>query len=842
MFSGSLLGPGERLEELARLASRERYDFGPRLAQVRRRIVSAPMPREVERAIRDAYESILPPGTAVAVRSSSSTEDQASLSSAGMQETFLNVRGAERLLDAVRRCWSSLWHERALSYLAAAGIDPASVRMGVLVQELVVAEAAGIAFTCNPTTGNDREILVNAVLGLGEPAMSGRHTPDVFVIEKGSFAVRDGQVAHKTRRLVPAPDGEGLAEEDVPRELRDMPSVDARTLGDIALMAVRIEERIGACADVEWAVRDGRVTVLQARPVTTRAQRFARRARIVERVRRFVDPTKQVPGGMDRTIWTNANVGEALPGPATPLTWSVALAFQEKGFKHVFRVIGCRVPPGTNLVASWHGRFYLNLSAMLEIASQVPVLDPREALELGGVTGIPKDLMPSRRLGSVTFLGNLPFTIHQVVTTYATIDRSVRRYVERFETDRREFASAMDSDFTDEDLAGRLEWLSALLDRTGQVMLSCMTFSLASHLLLRQAFRHWFGDDARRLEREAMSGFSEIESASPGLSLWHIAETFRACPRELEILVESRSLDLSLESFPADSKVHRALLGFVSAYGYRGIKEAELASPRWSEDPTFLFETLKSYLASPGDSVASLMERQKNTRQRAAREIEGRLGLVERSLARHMLEMTRKYTRLRERMRARVIEVLGMFRRAALEAGRRLAGDEDAAFFLTLGEIRAYLAGRLRSPENLIRERREQHGRDALVPDPPSVFVGYPPQWRPPERHEGRTLLGIAASPGRGEGMAHVLRDPSQASGFKPGQVLVIPHADVGWTPLFLVASAIVTDIGGVLSHAAVVAREYGVPMVMNTRFATSKVKTGDALLVDGDRGVVYIL
>jgi pyruvate,water dikinase len=494
------------------------------------------------------------------------------------------------------------------------------------------------------------------------------------------------------------------------------------------------------------------------------------------------------------------------------------------------------------LVSSFNGRFYLNLSAMLEIASQVPVMDPREALELGGVAGIPENLLPSRRLGSFTFVRNLPFTIRQVLSTFATIDRDVREYERSFEEDRRVFASFFDTDFTDGDLAGRFDWLSGLLDRTGRVMLSCMTFSLASHLLLRQAFRHWFGDDARRLEREAMTGFSEIESAAPGLSLWHIAETFRACPEDLETLLGTDSLDLTLRSFPSDSKVNRALSGFLAAYGHRGIKEAELASPRWREDPTFLFETLKSYLASRGDSVAGLMERQKNTRLRAAREVESRLNLVERSMARHLLEMARKYTRLRERMRARVTEVLGMFRRAALEAGRRLAGDEDAAFFLTQGEIKAYLEGRLRRPEPLIRERREQHRRDTLAPDPPSLFMGYPPQWRPPTRQEGRTLLGVAASPGRGEGMAHVLRDPSSASSFKPGQVLVIPHADVGWTPLFLVASAIVTDIGGILSHAAVVAREYGVPMVMNTRLATSKIRTGDALLVDGDRGVVYIL
>lgn len=843
LFTRSVLGPGESIAEFGSPSSAHRWDFGPRLAQVRRRMVSHPLPRQVESAILQARREFIPGAQPVAVRSSASTEDQVTLSSAGMQESLLNVRTDEALLEAVRRCWSSLWNERALAYLVQAGVDAATVRMGIVVQRLVDADAAGIAFTCNPTTGNEREILVNAVLGMGEPAISGHRTPDVFVVDKTGLTVTDEQIAHKEVMLRPDPEGSGLLELDVPDAVRDVPSVDEEMLREICRVAIRVEERLATAVDMEWAVQDAELQVLQARPVTAQTPSLKRRPHLISHVKSLIDPRTQgrIPPP-EKTIWTNANVGEALPGPATPLTWSVALAFQEEGFRHVFKVVGCRVPRGVKLVASFHGRFYLNLSAMLEIASQVPVLDPSEALEMGGVTGIPENLLPRRRLGSVSFFRHLPFTLKQMLTTFVTIDRNVREYERKLARERADFEDFLGREFSSEELAERFGGLEELLDRTGRVMLSCMTFSLVSHLMLRQAFEYWFGEEAGRLEREAMTGFREIESAAPGLSLWHIAETFRACPDELHRLLDTDSANLGVDSFAAESQVGRALTGFIAAYGFRGIKEAELASPRWHEDPTFLFDTLKSYLASQGDSVASLMERQKNTRLRAAREVESRLNVVEMSIARHLLEMTRKYTRLRERMRARVIEVLGMFRKAALSAGVRLAGDDQAAFFLTMEEIRAYLTDRLRHPSMLIRERREQYRRDSLTPEPPSIFVGSPPQYRPASQQQGRTLLGVAASPGRGEGMANVLRDPSSASSFKPGQVLVIPHADVGWTPLFLVASAIVTDIGGILSHAAVVAREYGVPMVMNTRTATSRIRTGDALLVDGDRGLVYIL
>jgi pyruvate,water dikinase len=267
------------------------------------------------------------------------------------------------------------------------------------------------------------------------------------------------------------------------------------------------------------------------------------------------------------------------------------------------------------------------------------------------------------------------------------------------------------------------------------------------------------------------------------------------------------------------------------------VREAELSTPRWSEDPSFLFATLRSYLASEVGAPIARVERQKEARRCAAEEVESALSPARFALVRHALRLAQKYTRLRERMRSRVVEVLGWYRGFALEVGRRI-GDPDGAFFLELDQVRAFLRGTLADPRPVVAEGRACFHDDASRPDPPPVFVGTPPPLVPLAAN-GSDLHGVGASPGRADGRVRVLRDPAEAGLLRQGEILVVPHADVGWSPLFLVASAVVTGMGGMLSHAAVVAREFGVPAVFGVPGVTSRLRTGDLVDVDGSAGTV---
>jgi pyruvate,water dikinase len=353
--------------------------------------------------------------------------------------------------------------------------------------------------------------------------------------------------------------------------------------------------------------------------------------------------------------------------------------------------------------------------------------------------------------------------------------------------------------------------------------------------------------DASRLERELLTGLADVESASPGLSLWHIAEMARTEPVARAVIAEREPSALRVRDLP-EGPTRRAMERFMTAYGDRGAREAEIAEPRWSEDPTLLFATLRAHLTRPPGSITpvDLERKQRALRDEASRELDRRLPAPVRIAVRHLLSLVQRFTRLRERLRSHVVEVLGLYRAVALDASRRLLVIEpgsgaDAAFYLSLEEVHAFLRGEVTVLGPLVRRRRLQLERDRALPDPPDTFVGFPP---PLEGAPAATdaLTGLAACSGVARGRARVLSSASEAGDLAPGEILVAPYADVGWSPLFLVAGGVVTDLGGPLSHAAVVAREYGVPTVVNVKNGTRLIRTGDEIEVDGGAGTVRIL
>jgi len=290
----------------------------------------------------------------------------------------------------------------------------------------------------------------------------------------------------------------------------------------------------------------------------------------------------------------------------------------------------------------------------------------------------------------------------------------------------------------------------------------------------------------------------------------------------------------------------RAALGrFLEDYGYRGVREAEIGAPRWAEDPTLMFAALRSHLDSSVDMAARDRDLQK-AREDAERKLQKSIPLPLRPAVGKLLDVVRRFTRMREHLRGHVVEVLGMFRRVALEASRRIESREpeagsNAAFFLTLTEVRRVLYDDKNRVAVRVQRRRLEYERNRKLPEPPTTFVGFP-QDDTSVVATAKLLKGLAASRGLAEGKVRILKDPSQAADFAPGEVLVVAAADTGWAPLFLAASAVVTELGGPLSHAAIILREYGVPAVVNVTNATQSLRDGDIVRVDGDEGTVQVL
>ncbi len=372
-----------------------------RLAALAARARAAPIPEAVRGGLAEALRALMAEGaTAVAVRSSSTREDQEASSAAGLHQSVLGVRTEAELFDAVRACWASVLTPGAIAYLRNLARDEPGAGVGIVVQAMVPADVAGAMFTVNPLSGDAGELLVNASWGLGSAVMDGRVSPDTFRVDKASGFVRDRVLGDKT--LCVRWDGQGgLREEPVPEERREPPCLDGDTLEALVNLGVRIEDHFDDARDVEWAIAGGTLYVLQARPVTAlatppRKQRGRRRRSARERA---------------RLVWSNVNVGEALPGVATPLTWSILSEFSERGFRRAFGSVGCSVPKDAELVGSFRGRIYLNMSEFMEIASQVPGLRPRTLLALAGGGEADRLEMDVEPRGSSRFLMRLPLTV-----------------------------------------------------------------------------------------------------------------------------------------------------------------------------------------------------------------------------------------------------------------------------------------------------------------------------------------------------------------------------------------------------------------------------------------------
>ncbi len=798
------------------------------LDEVRERILSIPLGNELESELRQALGALLRASVgSVAVRSSSLSEDQGAASAAGLHASILHVRTEQELFDAVRRCWASVLTPSVAGYREALGVEGAA-SMGVVIQAMVPADAAGVLFTVNPLTGDDSEMVINACYGLGTGVTDGRLTPDTYRIDKHSGWIRDRVLGDK--RLRCHAEGGALVEEEVDEALARKQALDEHQLEQIVSLGRRIEEHFGDARDVEFAVAGDAVYVLQARPVTAAAARSTKASRGKK--------SKRLGGDPRNLVWSSVNVGEALPGVATPLTWSVLSAFSDLGFRQAFAALGCKVPRDAVLVGNFRGRIYLNLTELTAIASQVPGLRPTTVLPLGGAAEAARLEREAPRVGRAGFLLRLPAT----ATRFAQSNLGFRRKVERFETrfvaertriERLDLrilpAAALDETLSD---------VRTLLDETGALMLTAYGGLLSALVPLRAALRLLVSGDRERVLSALLMTIDDVESADPGVELLNVAEAFAHDRAARENLLGGAD---ALDQIPPGG-ASGALKRFLSRYGHRGVREAELSEPRWREQPQLLFDALRVQLAHDGAHGERLLQRVADARAERERALTA-LPVASRPAIAALLAVVHHYMRLRERLRSHVVHVLGLFRVVALDTSRRLTVREpgvaeDAAFFLTLEELHAVLRGHQRSVAALVGLRQAQFERDRSLPDPPETFVGYPPPVAPPAE-SGVTLQGIGASTGATEAVARVLRSPQDISQFQPGEVLVVEAADVGWAPVFALAGALVTEHGGPLSHACVVAREYGLPTVVAVPGVMGQVSTGERLRVDGDAGTV---
>ncbi|MFJ8164167.1 PEP/pyruvate-binding domain-containing protein [Streptomyces sp. NPDC096136] len=775
-------------------------------ARIRALFATGPVPAPLEQAVAKAYAELGDGHRRVAVRSSATAEDLPDLSFAGQQDTYLNITGEDALLAAVRRCWASLWTDRALAYRARAGIAHEDVSLAVVVQELVAADAAGAMFTVDPLGGRSDRLLVNAAWGLGEAVVSGLVTPDTLVVDRASLSVVEERVASKEVTTVPTADG--TAEQAVPAGLREAPVLTAAEAGDLARLGLAIEELYGEPRDVEWAREAGSFRILQARPITTVA---------TPRPEVWNDST-----GTD-SLWTSANLREAVPDVMTPATWSFVKAFMGDV------MVGASLE-GRPMYGNIGGRFYMNLSVTATLTAafgQGRKFARANELVFGR---LPEDVVipllhASRPRVWRDTIGEAFAVMSRIRANGRQLPAFLAEAPERCEDLRVRVAAAE----VGEDLSALWESEVAPYFRRCCHMLQAATRQGGDSLVkVRGTLESLVGEEDADLMTTGLGDGGELASMGPLLGLERLARG-----------------EIDRETY-------------TRTYGHRGPHEFEVSLPRPAEDARWIDRHLAALSTVEEDAVL-----------RIGRQTAARAAAWDRLAAEHprraagiraAVNTWAASARLREAARTEVARVFWLLRTFVLRAGEISGAGEDL-FFLSREEMLTVLGGD-RAPLATVPARRAAYEayrvrgvpRSPRLPDPDPGRVRPGALWAAdPNRradlfnaHDARpaadVVAGSPASTGVVEGIARVIADIEQAGTVQPGEILVTTVTNIGWTPLFTRISAIVTDVGANLSHASIVARELGIPAVVGCGNATTRIRTGDRIRVDGGRGTVDVL
>ncbi len=791
-------------------------------ATVRAAVLAAPMPESIADAVREAYAR-LGSDVPVAVRSSATAEDLPGASFAGQQDTYLNIVGAPDVLDAVHRCWASLWTDRAVAYRATQGIDGADVALAVVVQRMVDARAAGVLFTADPVTGRRRQAVLDAAPGLGEAVVSGSVDPDHFVVDTASGRIRQRSVGGT---------GEFCLTDDEVRRLA--------ALGD------RVEAAFGAPQDIEWAFDgSGELWLTQSRPITTL----------------FPIPVRgKAVAAEDVRVFFCITLAQGLHRPITPMGTAV-LRVIGSGFPSLAGYPPARVTDGPAGFSVAADRVFADFTTVVRSrigrALAPPMLDfmeARTAVVLRRLFDDPRFsvVRGSRRVGIRTILRVLIRTRAPLVAARALIRptvaiRATRRSLTRLEHLPVPAAGAP--------VAERVDAAVELI--VGSFPLAPRTLPAAAvgFAALGVVWRLLRGQITSADVETVLRGAPNNVTTEMDLQLWDLAVTARNDPASAAVFDASDADELAARyragTLPA--ALQRGMAAFLGRYGQRAVAEIDLGLPRWSDDPAHLFGVLAGYLRLAADAVTpdrrfSDGARQAETMVRTLVARARRRGRLRGALVAFCLSRTRALVGLREMPKFLMITALARARGLLAGIGAEFAGagaldNADDVFFLDLDEVKAVATGAdLRS---VIVDRRARYQRELGRRNVPRVLLsdGTEPEAvaDAAKPREPGTLVGTPASAGVLTGVARVILDPVGAA-IQPGEILVAPSTDPGWTPLFLTAGALVMEMGGANSHGAVVAREYGIPAVVGVPGATREITTGMRVTVDGAAGVVRVV
>jgi pyruvate,water dikinase len=789
-----------------------------RSAAIRRTLEGVVVPDDVAGAITGALAR-LGEGVAYAVRSSATAEDLPGASFAGQQDTYLNVVGAAAIVEHVSRCWASLFTERAVTYRLRNGFDHRKVQMAVVVQQMVFPHAAGVLFTADPVTSNRKVASVEAVFGLGDALVSGLVNADVYKVRDGDIVERT--VAAKQRALVASPAG-GTREQPIEPAQQEQPALTDAQVVQLVQLGRRIEAHFGSPQDIEWCLDDDGFQIVQSRPITT------------------LFPLPEVD---DRANHVYLSVGhqQMMTDPMKPLGLSFWLMttpapMVEAGGRLFVDVTPRLASPATR-------------AGLLEVVGRGDPLF-RDALE----TVLERDFIPS--LPDDDGPGGAPpgGAFDPIEADPALVTELVEHNKASVAALQHDIRAPSGSALFDFILADIQELRRLLFDpRSHQVFMTAMEASW----WLNEHLQEWLGET--NVADTLAQSVPHNVTAEMGLALLDVADVIRPHPEVVSFLhdVEDGDRDEGfldeMAGLSGGPEARGAIRAYLDRYGMRCVGEIDITRPRWSERPTTLVPLILANVANfePGaggrrfeEGRRQALEKEQDVLERL-RALPG--GEAKAEETERMIDRLRTFMGYREYPKYGMVSRYFVYKQALLGEAERLVQtgvlrEKEDIFFLRFPELHDVVRTH-QVDDELIRRRKDAFASYRAL-TPPRVLTsdgeGITGSYRRDDLPAG-ALVGLPVSAGTVEGRARVILDMAEAD-LEPGDILVTAYTDPSWSPLFVAVTGLVTEVGGLMTHGAVIAREYGLPAVVGVEHATQLIPDGQRIRVNGTDGSIEIL
>ncbi|KJS65986.1 MAG: phosphoenolpyruvate synthase [Peptococcaceae bacterium BICA1-7] len=830
------ISASHQMDELLGLLDRLRPDQLDQISNLGKRIrdhlQSVTIPQEIKAAVIDGWKKS-GEEQEYAVRSSATAEDLPTASFAGQQETYLNIKGADQLLQAVQQCWTSLFTDRAIVYRAKNRFDHRSVFLSVVVQRMVFPEVAGIMFTADPVTGNRKIVAIDASFGLGEALVSGIVSADLYQVKEDKLVKK--KIARKEMAIYARPEG-GTAKVEIKGEQQTAPALSDHQAVRLARIGRSIEEHFGSPQDIEWGLYDDQIFILQSRPITT---------------------LYPVPATADDKLHLFLSFGHAqmMTEVIKPLGLSVIRTVVP---------FGKRTPRAESyLMLEAGGRLYLDITHLLEypqLRKRLPGMLANVDELMGRVV---QDFVGREEFQAAPQHGkklDLALVKKAFPTAFAILRNILYREnyqaieeMNRFIADKVRESNKRLQEVSGPDRITQIqEMLSTLLPIIFSTVVQYMGAAIITYKLIESLSQKWLGDAAQ---------LGEISKSPPGnvttemgLALGDVADAIRNHPAVIEYL--SKAADHTffedLRGIPGGEDVMPVLSAFFDRYGMRGTGEIDVTRPRWREAPTQLVPAILSHIkgVEPGRHRLDFLAG-REAADLAAERLLDRLrktprGSFKARRMQRLIKVHRLLIGIREHPKYFIVQNLDLIKKAILQEADKLvaagvlAHREDIYWF-SLQEIKEIINIQQVDP-GTIASRKEKFQYDLKLTPPRAltsegeIITAKPGAQVPPG-----ALPGSPVSAGTAVGRARVILKLEEAKMDK-GDILVAPYTDPGWTPLFSLAAGLVTEVGGLMTHGAVVAREYGIPAVVAVDHATKILKDGQYIRVDGTKGFIEVL